>query len=130
MDTATQSHLTSLREALERRLRELRTEIAAAELERRDEPDVVLQEVSDRKDQAEQRQLAEVRDEESRRDLEEARQVEAALQRLQENRYGDCPDCGEPIGLQRLQVQPAALRCTRCQSVMERHQGLSQSGAH
>jgi RNA polymerase-binding transcription factor DksA len=129
MDTATQSHLTSLREALELRLRELHTEIAAAALERRDEPDVLLQEVSDRKDQAEQRQLAEVRDEESRRDLEDARQVEAALQRLLEGRYGDCLDCGESIGLQRLQVQPAALRCIRCQSMLEQHQGPSHSGA-
>ena len=46
--------------------------------------------------------------------------AEAALLRLDAATYGDCADCGEPISLQRLRVQPAALRCAPCQAACER----------
>jgi len=53
------------------------------------------------------------------RDLDEIRLVEAALHRLDIGRYGDCADCGEPIGLQRLLVLPAAEHCVACQAAVE-----------
>jgi len=52
-------------------------------------------------------------------DADEMAAVEAALHRLDANQYGDCMECGEPMGLQRLLVQPAAARCAACQSVFE-----------
>ena len=59
----------------------------------------------------------------TQRDLDEAAEVAAALQRLDTARYGDCVDCGEPISLQRLLVQPAAQRRAVCQ---QSHEHASQ----
>ena len=98
---------------------ELRTEVRAAELARRESTDAGAHEVIDRKDEASQQQLAHVDSTQARRDLDEAAEVAAALQRLDTARYGDCVDCGEPISLQRLLVQPAAQRCAACQQLHE-----------
>ncbi|WP_404404861.1 TraR/DksA family transcriptional regulator [Pelagibacterium halotolerans] len=40
--------------------------------------------------------------------------VEAALRRLDDGDYGYCIDCGEPIGIKRLEVDPVFPRCVRC----------------
>jgi len=56
-----------------------------------------------------------------RASLDDVRLVEAALHRLNIGRYGDCADCGEPIGLQRLLVLPPAEHCAACQAAVERH---------
>jgi len=121
MDLATQSHLKTLRDALEFRLAELRSAVHAAEQARRTPVDVT--DVGDWKDAAEREQSADVGEAEERRDFAEMQQVEAALHRLRVGRYGDCVDCGEPIGAQRLLVQPAAERCAECQTAVEHHAG-------
>lgn len=46
-----------------------------------------------------------------RRELEE---IDAALQRIQEGRYGTCLNCGGPMGLQRLRAIPEARYCLAC----------------
>ena len=38
----------------------------------------------------------------------------AALQRLRENEFGYCQDCGEDISEKRLNFDPSALRCISC----------------
>lgn len=127
MDLITQNHLTTLRDLLTYRLNELRAEVNAAHLPR--EPvSTGGGEVSDHKDDAAQRQLSEMDAAEERRDVEELTQVEAALRRLDTGTYGDCADCGEPIALQRLLVQPAALRCAACQSAREHSLSRSRPG--
>ena len=40
--------------------------------------------------------------------------VEAALERVAEDEYGECPDCGEYISLKRLQAVPASVFCMAC----------------
>jgi len=40
--------------------------------------------------------------------------LEMALRRLETSEFGDCLDCGEPIALKRLQVDPAATLCISC----------------
>jgi DnaK suppressor protein len=49
-------------------------------------------------------------------------QVNAALDLLQERRYGVCRECGGFIGLPRLRSLPFALRCRPCQAQMEQLQ--------
>ena len=49
----------------------------------------------------------------------ERREVQAAIARMRDGTYGECMNCGEPIGYARLQVAPAALRCMRCQERAE-----------
>jgi len=64
------------------------------------------------------------------RDVAGAGQVRAALlalvaaeKRLANGEYGLCEDCGEAIGIARLEAQPSASRCVRCQEVAENQGG-------
>lgn len=45
--------------------------------------------------------------------------VEAALTRIDNNTYGDCLRCDEPIASARLDVDPAATLCIKCASDKE-----------
>jgi RNA polymerase-binding transcription factor DksA len=49
----------------------------------------------------------------------ERREVQAALARLREGSYGECVQCGEAVGYDRLRIAPAAGRCMRCQERAE-----------
>ena len=49
----------------------------------------------------------------------EAAQIDAALERLAQDEYGICRNCGAPIGLQRLKALPFAQRCTTCEAGVE-----------
>lgn len=48
------------------------------------------------------------------------RQVRAALTAMDEEEYGYCRSCEEPIGYARLSVRPEALLCIACQEQRER----------
>jgi DnaK suppressor protein len=76
-------------------------------------------EVTDRKEEADERVQSGIASAEIERDLGELREVQAALKRLDEGRWGLCQDCDEPIDPRRLAVQPAATRCARCQAARE-----------
>ena len=119
MDLHTQTHLKTLRDGLQFRRHELQAEVHQAALARQDNAPAVSAEVSDQKDVAGRHQLSDLSDAQEQRDRDELELVEAALLRLNEGRYGDCRDCGEAIALQRLLVQPAALRCAACQAAHE-----------
>jgi RNA polymerase-binding transcription factor len=111
-------HFDALRDALERRHAELIREVEAAELARRAPIDRT--EVGDREDAAVRFQAGDIGEAEEGRDVVELRQVEAALHRIAVGRYGGCVECGMPISLARLCVQPAAQRCAACQAERER----------
>ena len=117
MDPTTHSHLETLRSLLLHRLGDLRADLRRSEAADRESADTA--DVSDTKDLATARQGASIHDAEQRRDVVELVAVEAALHRLESGTYGDCRDCGDPIALQRLLAQPAALRCAGCQSALE-----------
>ena len=57
--------------------------------------------------------LGEVGQAEMTRDLDELRAYDAALARIQGGAYGECIDCAEAVGVERLQANPAAARCIR-----------------
>lgn len=40
--------------------------------------------------------------------------LDRALRRMADGGYGYCGDCGEFIGIKRLEIDPAALKCVRC----------------
>lgn len=119
MNLARQAQLTKLRDPLAERLLDLRAEVEAAQRDQREAGDADAHEVTDRKDEAARRLSSDLGGVQEQRDLDEMAQVEAALQRLDGGTYGDCRDCGQPILLQRLWVQPAAERCAPCQAASE-----------
>ena len=43
--------------------------------------------------------------------------IQAALDRIQNNRYGNCQQCHEPIEADRLTVLPSATLCIRCAGI-------------
>jgi RNA polymerase-binding transcription factor DksA len=57
------------------------------------------------------------------RGLDEFRALEAARDRIQHGGYGECIDCGNDVGYERLKAFPAALRCVRCQDRHEKTYG-------
>lgn len=48
------------------------------------------------------------------RRLSRIRQLQFSLERLQDEEFGYCIECGEFIGLARLDIDPATLRCIGC----------------
>jgi DnaK suppressor protein len=41
-------------------------------------------------------------------------EIDAALERVEDGRYGVCAVCGRPIGAERLEARPTADRCVHC----------------
>lgn len=117
MDLATQTHLTTLRNFLDLRLKELEHDLGRPANDAARAPDVT--EVADQKDQAERQQAGAVEAAEEERDRAEMSDVLAALRRLDTGTYGDCEACGQAIPMQRLLAQPAARRCAPCQQALE-----------
>lgn len=42
--------------------------------------------------------------------------IEAALIRIDNDEYGECRECGEPINPKRLEIDPTTLYCIECAS--------------
>ena len=62
------------------------------------------------------------------RDVSELREVESALKRITAGTYGICIDCAQAVDPMRLEVNPHAARCLRCQENAEHsHQRAPRS---
>jgi DnaK suppressor protein len=48
------------------------------------------------------------------------KEVDEALDRIVSKTYGICEECGEPIGLKRLEVKPVAKYCVPCKTKLEK----------
>jgi RNA polymerase-binding protein DksA len=55
------------------------------------------------------------------RHIDGMRDIEAALQRIKNDEYGVCIDCGEDVTFPRLMAYPTAKRCIVCQEQREKH---------
>ena len=44
----------------------------------------------------------------------ELSRIDAALRRLEEDEFGYCVSCGDPIALERLELDPAVPTCIKC----------------
>ncbi len=53
-------------------------------------------------------------------DLQELAAIRRARQHLQDEEYGLCVSCGNPIPFDRLEIEPQALRCVACESIHEK----------
>jgi len=100
---------------LAQRTNKLRQDVASAQVL----SDAAAHEVTDRKDEANERSLAVVGSAEVERDLAELREIALARERIAAGTYGQCLDCGEAIDPRRLKAQPTAIRCIACQGRAE-----------
>lgn len=56
------------------------------------------------------------------------KKLEEALKRIDEGTFGDCEECGEEIGHNRLLARPTATLCVSCKEEQERKEVLTASG--
>lgn len=47
-------------------------------------------------------------------------QIQSALDRIEDNSYGECANCGNEIQPKRLEAVPWALLCIQCQNLQEK----------
>ena len=71
-------------------------------------------------DNAQQWEVSDIRDDLDTQAASELQQVNHALARLNAGEYGECVECGEPIGEARLQALPYATLCIQCAEEVER----------
>jgi len=48
-------------------------------------------------------------------------EIEEALYRMENNTYGICEKCKEPIEIERLKAKPTAKYCAKCKHIIESH---------
>ncbi len=113
MANFTEDQLTRLRVALHRRYLDLQEEVRSELAHSADTQDFNLSEylnnIPDDIDTA----LVD-------RQINEMRELEMSMKYLSELEFGDCIDCGNEIGFERLLVYPSAQRCIQCQSQFEK----------
>jgi DnaK suppressor protein len=122
MADLTEQQYSQLREMLEQRSQQLREELQRDLDEKNDHIDVAT-EAPDPGDSSFANMTVDLSNAEAMRDLNELRQVSAALTRMEDGSYGTCTNCGMDIPFGRLQAQPMAQRCARCQEVWEKTHG-------
>ena len=54
------------------------------------------------------------------REQEKLEKIEDAIRRIEENSFGICEECGEPISKKRLMIVPFTRLCINCQQEEER----------
>jgi len=108
-----------VRQLLRGRLRASRAQLIETRTEAPGEP-LSLAEVTDTKDCAEREQRSQTVAAAAKRLAAEIAATLAALDRLEDGRYGVCVDCGGDVGHARLLAQPAAAHCLSCQISYER----------
>jgi RNA polymerase-binding transcription factor DksA len=87
---------------------------------RADSLEEITKAVPDTGDESVARMIADLDQAEVTRELDELRRLEEARQRFDKGSYGSCTDCGSEIDYRRLRVNPAAIRCIRCQTHFEK----------
>ena len=48
--------------------------------------------------------------------------IEKAIEKIDENDFGNCEECGEEISLKRLEARPETTLCIRCKEEQEREE--------
>ncbi len=126
-DELTTEQVTELKDRLLERRSELRETIRSELLEGNTETHAQLAgQVHDAEDEALAGLLVDAQLSEIDRHVDEVRRIENALQRISVGTYGECTDCGRPVGVERLRAWPTAERCIECQTLYERTHSTQQ----
>jgi RNA polymerase-binding protein DksA len=127
MTSSDQQQTTSMKSRLRARAAQLRGEIQHTLERSSDESHVrIAEQARDTEDDSFSNLIVDLNLAEIDRDADELRRIDTALHRLSEGSYGLCEDCGQRIPEARLEAEPTALRCIRCQELYEKtHAGNS-----
>ena len=125
MPEITNDQLEQIRALLADRERVLRAEVEEVRAAANDAPIAQGQLVDDLVAKSEERLRRGIELAEIERDKEELAGILRARDQLVEGSYGNCVDCGQAIPIERLMVQPTALRCIGCQSAWETAHGTA-----
>jgi DnaK suppressor protein len=127
MNTPDPHYTTSMKARLRERAAQLRGEIQQTLERSSDETHVrIAEQARDTEDDSFSNLIVDLNLAEIDRDADELRRIDGALARLSEGSYGLCDDCGQSIPEARLQAEPTAIRCVRCQELYEKtHAGTS-----
>lgn len=128
MKTLNDSQLHHLRDILDEREKELRTDISR-EVKQQDSYSDVASEVPDPGDSSFADLSMDLNNASVQRDIVELRAISAARKRMEAGTYGECLECGLEIPYDRLEAQPTAERCAPCQSQFEKTHADAAKGA-
>ncbi len=117
--------MNEFKDQLQQRAKELRAEIKQGLLNSENQHFIDLAgRVNDTEEQSVADLLMDLKLADHERHVQELYAIENALTRIVNKTYGVCSDCGETIAKERLQIEPAALRCQPCQTQHEETQGV------
>jgi DnaK suppressor protein len=112
---------TTMRARLRERASQLRAEIRNTLERSADETHVrIAEQARDTEDDSFSNLIVDLNLAEIDRDAGELRRIDTALARINEGSYGQCESCGQEIPQARLQAEPTALRCVKCQELFEK----------
>jgi RNA polymerase-binding protein DksA len=112
---------TTMKARLRERAAQLRNEIQHTLERSSDETHVqIAEQARDTEDDSFSNLIVDLNLAEVDRDAGELRRIDTALARISEGSYGLCESCGQDIPEARLQAEPTALRCVKCQELYER----------
>ena len=112
---------TSMKARLRERAAQLRDEIQHTLERSADETHVrIAEQARDTEDDSFSNLIVDLNLAEIDRDADELRRIDTALARISEGSYGLCASCGQEIPAARLQAEPTALRCVKCQELYEK----------
>ena len=126
MDQLSQTQIDALRTALQDRRRQLLREIAEHQHGKQHVDTLIDQFNESGQDWDLAPIFRDIEHAESERDRSELSQVQDALYRIELGSIGWCIDCGEAIAHARLEAQPFASRCVKCQAGYEQRTGQAQ----
>lgn len=116
-----QDDLLHFKKRLRARSEQLREEIRSTLERSSDETHVrIAERARDMEDDAFSSLIVDLNFAEIERDANELRRIDAALRRILDGTYGQCVNCGTTIPKARLEAEPTALRCVRCQDMFEK----------
>jgi DnaK suppressor protein len=70
-------------------------------------------------DQLQGHSLINIQNSVTKNNILKLRSIEAALEMIAKGIYGDCEECGEPIGIKRLEALPGVTTCIFCAELLE-----------
>lgn len=112
--------VTEFKTRLRERAATLRGEIRdTLEKSGQESPAQIAEQARDLQDDSFSNLIVDVNLAEIDRDTTELQLIDGALHRLSAGRYGHCRDCDASIPMARLQAEPTAVRCIRCQELFE-----------